>query len=276
MRDRILVAVVGIPVILLSLYVCPPVVLPILVGVLSMIATQEAMRAIDLQHPRIGMYTMLLSGGISLWVYFDQVHHWDKVHFWSLCGLMLYLILVFAEAFHSHYAVKIQQVGGAFFFATFVPYLLSSVVRIGALPLRDYYILIPLMIPFLSDSCAMFAGMFFGKHKLAPALSPKKTVEGSLGGFLGATVFVVLYGILLHIIWGVSVNYFCLTVYGILGSAVAQMGDLSFSYVKRQCGIKDFGSFFPGHGGVLDRFDSVIFCAPFLEILIMILPAFTA
>ena len=74
---------------------------------------------------------------------------------------------------------------------------------------------------------------------------------------------------------GVEVHFAALLLYGCLGSAVSQIGDLSFSYVKRQNRIKDFGTIFPGHGGVLDRFDSVIFCAPFIEVLIMVLPAFT-
>ena len=72
-----------------------------------------------------------------------------------------------------------------------------------------------------------------------------------------------------------KVNYLCLILYGALGSVISQIGDLSFSYIKRQYKIKDFGNIFPGHGGVLDRFDSVIFCAPLIEILVMFLPAFS-
>jgi phosphatidate cytidylyltransferase len=234
-----------------------------------MIASFETSRALSVKQIRVQAYSMLLAAGVPFWVYYGEGP------FPALCGLLLYVVLLFVEALRSHYEVEIGLVGGVFLFSTFVPYFLSSIVRIGLHPLRDYYILVPLLIPFLSDAVAMFSGMLFGKHKLAPDISPKKTKEGSIGGLLGGTVAVLLYGFVISLIADVGVNYFYLALYGLLGSAISQIGDLSFSYVKRQNGVKDFGTIFPGHGGVLDRFDSVIFCAPFLEILIMYIPAFT-
>jgi phosphatidate cytidylyltransferase len=133
--------------------------------------------------------------------------------------------------------------------------------------------LLPIVIAFTSDSLALFAGMAFGRHKLAPQLSPKKTVEGALGGFFGAIACTLLYGLILRTWCGITVCYPILALYGGLGSVVSQMGDLFFSYIKRQYGIKDYGNVFPGHGGVLDRFDSVIFCAPFIELLFRLAPA---
>ena len=90
---------------------------------------------------------------------------------------------------------------------------------------------------------------------------------------MGAVVFCLLYGVILQRGFQVQANYPLLALYGFLGSLVSQLGDLSFSYIKRQYGLKDFGNIFPGHGGVLDRFDSVIFCAPLIEILVHYLPA---
>ena len=136
-----------------------------------------------------------------------------------------------------------------------------------------YLVAIPLVTAFTSDAFALFAGMLFGRHKLAPALSPKKTVEGAVGGLVGAVVCTMLYGVLIHTAFGVQANYLSLAVYGAVGSVFSQLGDLSFSYIKRQYQIKDFGNIFPGHGGVLDRFDSVIFCAPLIEVLCALLPA---
>lgn len=94
-----------------------------------------------------------------------------------------------------------------------------------------------------------------------------------MGGLVGAVVCTMLYGVLIHIAFGVQANYLSLAVYGAVGSVFSQLGDLSFSYIKRQYQIKDFGNIFPGHGGVLDRFDSVIFCAPLIEVLCALLPA---
>ena len=112
------------------------------------------------------------------------------------------------------------------------------------------------------DAFALFAGMRFGKHKLAPHLSPKKTIEGSVGGFLGAALCCVLYGLVIGKVLGHAPVYWVLALYGLLGSLVSQLGDLSFSYIKRQYGIKDYGHLFREHGGVLDRFDSVLFITP--------------
>ncbi len=134
-------------------------------------------------------------------------------------------------------------------------------------------VLLPLVSAFTSDASALFAGMAFGRHKLAPELSPKKTVEGAVGGLLGAIACTVLYGYIMQTGFGLAVSYPRLAVYGALGSLISQLGDLFFSYIKRQYGIKDYGNIFPGHGGVLDRFDSVVFCAPLTELLIRILPA---
>ena len=212
---------------------------------------------------------MILAGGIPFWVYFGQ----DSRP--ALCVLFIYVALLFLEALPSQYSIEVGLIGGVFFFSVFVPYFLSSIVRIGLNPMRHAYILLPLLVPFLCDSVAMFSGMLFGKHKLAPDISPKKTREGSIGGVVGGTLATLLYGWIITLVLPVEANYLYLAVYGLIGSVVSQMGDLSFSYVKRQNKIKDFGSIFPGHGGVLDRFDSVIFCAPVIEALILFLPAFS-
>ena len=270
MRNRILVACVGVPVILVVLFVLPEAFTPALIAVLSVIGTYEALHAIGMNHPRIALYTALVALAIPFWVYFGEPRQW------GLLVLLVYLVLVFAEAFASRLRVKIDRVGAGFFFAFIISYCLSSVVRVGNLELRDSYVFLPILLPFVVDAGAMFVGMFLGKHPFAPVLSPKKTVEGSVGGFAGAIVCSLIYGAVMQYGFDLRVNYLLLALYGALGSVVSQVGDLSFSYIKRQYGIKDFGNIFPGHGGVLDRFDSVIFCAPFVEILIHFLPALGA
>ena len=268
MLNRILVACVGIPIILVALFVLPSIFTPILIGVLSVVGTYEALHAINMNHPRIALYTMLLALGVPFWVHFGEARHW------AILAILIYLILVFLEAFLSGFRVKIDRVGSGFFFALIISYCLSSVVSLGTLELRTSYVLLPIALPFVADAAAMIAGMFLGKHKLTPKLSPKKTVEGAIGGLVGAVLTCIIYGLVFHKITDVTVNYYFLAVYGIIGGVVTEVGDLAFSYIKRTRKIKDYGHLLPGHGGVLDRFDSVIFCAPAVELLVHWLPAF--
>ncbi len=268
MVKRVLVAVVCIPLIFVIIYLLPPVALPIAISVLSMIALHEVLWSTGfVKNSMISGLSILLSGLVPFWVYIGEGMRS------ALAGIFIYFVLMFIVAISSHYTVTLEKMGGSFFFAMLIPYFLSSFVRLHELALGKYLVLLPLIAAFASDAFALFAGMAFGKHKLAPALSPKKTVEGAVGGLLGAVVFCLLYGVILQRGFQVQANYPLLVLYGFLGSLVSQLGDLSFSYIKRQYGLKDFGNIFPGHGGVLDRFDSVIFCAPLIEILVHYLPA---
>lgn len=268
MGKRIMVAVIFIPLIFVIIFLLPPIFLPIVVSALSMIAVHEVLWSTGfVKKPRISGYAIVMAGLVPPWVYFGEVM------FPAMCGLLVFTTLLFIEAISSRASVTIEGMGGAFFFAIVIPYFLSSFTRLMGLPLGNYFVLLPMVSAFTSDACALFAGMAFGKHKLAPHLSPKKTVEGAIGGFVGAIVCNLIYGLVMHFGFGLGVNYPLLALYGAMGSPIAQLGDLSFSYIKRQYGIKDYGNLFPGHGGVLDRFDSVIFCAPLIELLIRLLPA---
>ena len=122
----------------------------------------------------------------------------------------------------------------------------------------------PFALSWMSDAMAYFGGRMFGKHKLAPRLSPKKTVEGAISGLVGSLIAMVVFGIILGGITGKEVDYLRIFVTALVGGVASQFGDLAFSYIKRQCGLKDFGTVLPGHGGVLDRFDSLIITAPLM------------
>ena len=118
----------------------------------------------------------------------------------------------------------------------------------------------------LADSGAYFAGTFFGKHKLAPVISPKKTIEGVIGGAVTNGVLLLIitgvYGLLIN--KNADINYIGVFIAGVICSGAGLLGDLSASVIKRQAGIKDYGNIMPGHGGIMDRFDSVIVVAPFM------------
>lgn len=269
MFKRLMVAVIFIPVIFYVIYGMPAIALPISVSILSMMALYEALWSTGfLRNIRICVLSILLAGVIPFWVFVQEPS------VLGVAGMLVYLSLIFLEAVTTHYTVSIEKVGGSFLFVMMIPYFLSSLIRLKSIgDVGGFLVILPFVAAFTSDGCALFAGMLFGKHKLAPDLSPKKTVEGAIGGFIGAMICTMFTGWIFVVGFHAEVNYLYLMIYGGLGSLISQLGDLSFSYIKRQYHVKDFGKVFPGHGGILDRFDSVIFCAPLIEVLFAIIPA---
>ena len=268
MRARILVAVVCIPLILVIIFLLPPIALPILVALLSAIGVYEMLVSTQcVKQMRMVLYGIIVGAAVPFWAYFGSSF------VAALASLLLFLVLLFGEAMYSRGKIRLEQVTIVLFAAVLVPFLLSSLVRIMGMENGAFVILLPITIAFGSDAAALFAGMAFGRRKLSPSLSPKKTVEGAIGGLIGSIGLAILYGLVVSLIWQRPVNYLALAVYGLLGSAISQLGDLSFSFIKREFGIKDYGKLLPGHGGVLDRFDSVLFCAPLFELLLLIWPA---
>lgn len=127
----------------------------------------------------------------------------------------------------------------------------------------SFYLILALGVPWLADTGAYFTGVYLGKTKLCPQISPKKTVEGAIGGLLSGCVGAVLIALVFMWIYGdVDVNFWGIIIVGLLNPIISIFGDLTFSVIKRNYGIKDYGSIMPGHGGALDRFDSTVFCAP--------------
>ncbi len=123
----------------------------------------------------------------------------------------------------------------------------------------NWLIWLVFIIAWFCDTSAYYFGRFLGKRKLCPEVSPKKTIAGSLGGVLGSIVGVIIWG---YFVKNVSISWYQLILLGALGSIAAQLGDLTASLLKRNVGIKDFGKIMPGHGGILDRFDSILFVIP--------------
>ena len=151
-----------------------------------------------------------------------------------------------------------------------MPYMLSALLRIVMLEQGRVYIFIPFLVAFLSDTGGYFAGMLFGKHKAFPVLSPKKTWEGCIGGVVGAALLAVIYCATMNTWFGQNGSLLQYAIVCGCGSIIAQIGDLAASAMKRNNEIKDYGQLIPGHGGVLDRFDSVIFVAPIVFYLLQL------
>lgn len=267
MITRLVVAAIFIPIIVAVVLLLPPVALCISFSILSAIGVYELVWSTGLlKHPRLLVYAIAFAALIPIWAYLGSPPEYAAL------VLFLYVLILFLEAMFGCRA-GFSQISGSFFASLIIPFFFSSFVRVGFLPFGRIYTLMIFLFPFVSDAGGYFVGIRFGRRKLAPEISPHKTVEGSLGCFLGSVLGTLVFGIMLSLLFSYTVNYGVLLLYAVVGSAVSQVGDLAFSFIKREFGLKDFGNLFPGHGGVLDRFDSVLFAAPLLEILYRILPA---
>ena len=144
-----------------------------------------------------------------------------------------------------------------------VAFLFKSIAVVRTMENGIFYLIFAILSGCVTDIFAYLVGRKWGKHKLCPVISPKKTIEGSIGGTLATFAILLLLGWMIGYIASVQVNYPLLILYAVLSSVIGQFGDLSMSAVKRCLGVKDFGNLLPGHGGVLDRFDSLLLIAPF-------------
>ncbi len=267
MKTRIITAVVLLPLLLLVVLAAPKFCTGILFGLMSAVAAYELMQGTGLvKHPHLCIYAMVSALWCALWSSLGIGYGW------LLLGILLFWVVLFAEMMASDCKLEFTQIALSLVAGVVVPMLFSSLVRIHSWEKGRYYILIPFIMAFMSDTGAYFAGLTFGKHKLAPTISPKKTVEGVVGGVLGAILGVIIYGLVLNVFFDFTVNFLFAVLYGALGAVAGVFGDLCFSVIKRQTGIKDYGNLIPGHGGILDRFDSMMVVGPLAEILLLILP----
>ena len=267
MLKRTVVALILVPLLFLVTLWAPKIVLAVFVSAFSAIAVNELLYNTGLvRNPRMLLYTMVMAFLVPLWSYCGCPYPA------AVIGMLLFYVALFSELLLAKTKIPFSQAALCMAGGIMIPYLFAALVRTAMLEDGRYFIMLPFVVAFLTDIGAYFVGVTMGKHKLCPIVSPKKTVEGLVGGIVLAILGMVAYGLILQLGFGFRVNYFLVIVYGILGSLGGVIGDLSFSVIKRQTGIKDYGHLIPGHGGILDRFDSVIVVAPLIEALLLLLP----
>ena len=267
MKTRILAAIVLIGVLVAALLIASAWVAAAVVGLMCGIASYELLYRTGLvKHWRLNVYSAVMAFGTAAWSYFSAGYAA------ALIGIFVYTLLLFAELLLSGAKLPVRDVCVCLLSGIVVPFLLTALVRIIVMPGGRCLIFIPFLMAFLSDTGAYFVGVFFGKHKLCPVISPKKTWEGFFGGIATAVAGMLVFGLIMERFFLYDVNYLLALVYGLLGAVAGVMGDLSMSVIKRQTGIKDYGNLIPGHGGILDRFDSVMITAPLTEALLLVIP----
>ncbi len=267
MKTRIIAGVVLLPLLLLVVLAAPKFCTAILFGLMAAIAAYELLMGTGtVKNARLCVYSAVSAFWCVLWCGLGISYGW------LLLGVLLFWTALFAEVMFSGMKLSFDKVTVCLAAGLVLPMLLGAVVRIHAGEAGRFFVLIPFVLAFLSDTGAYFVGLAMGKHKLAPTISPKKTVEGMLGGIAGAVVGMLIYCAVLNLFFKFEVNYLLALLYGVLGSLAGVFGDLCFSVIKRQTGIKDYGNLIPGHGGILDRFDSTMVVAPLVEVLLLLLP----
>lgn len=233
-------------------------------GIISLIGLTELYKVVEVQKKALGT-----AGYLAAIVYYGLLltGHMEYMTMLSI----LFLILVMAVYVFTFPAYRAEQVMTVFFGFFYVAVMLSFVYQTRMLADGGVVVWLIFLSSWGCDTCAYCVGMLIGKHKMAPKLSPKKSIEGGVGGVLGAALLGALFSLAMNH-WAqaeVSPAFYAL-ICGI-GGIISQIGDLAASAIKRNHEIKDYGKLIPGHGGILDRFDSVIFTAPVIYYLTVLL-----
>ena len=260
MKQRIVSAVIGVA-LLIAVLISDSIIVNIGVAVIGFIALLEMYEAVGLTK-----YLPLKILGLCASFCFTFAYSFDNKLF--MPTMYFYIVLLFGLYMIKSSNLALKDISKMFFLTIFVCFFLAHIVFIRKLELGQYLIWLVFVGAFMTDTFALLAGMLFGKHKLNEWLSPKKTVEGSIGGVFGAALGMVLYGYIVQTFFNLTVDFWLLAVLGTVSSVAAQVGDLAASRIKREFGVKDYGKIMPGHGGVMDRFDSVIFVAPIVYLFV--------
>lgn len=220
----------------------------------SLIGLTELYQAAGVQEK--GFSLLALTGALGVASYYLLLLFGLEAY--SMMDMIFILIVLLAVYVFSYPKYHADQVMAAFFGVIYVSVLLSYIYLTRNLKGGAFLVWLIFLCSWGCDTCAYCVGMLIGKHKMAPVLSPKKSVEGAVGGVVGAAALGAIYAAVTH---GPIVEY---AVICAVGALISMVGDLAASAIKRNRGIKDYGKLIPGHGGILDRFDSVIFTSPII------------
>ena len=292
MKQRVLtsigIGIVGIPIVLLSRYI----VYPIFLGLLSAIAVWELYRVFGFEKRyEISIPAYLIAGLLPIFAH-DFFTKGNQSGYLLIVAATIFAYLLYLNAVcvvskeilmkrsategsgDKQKILEFSDISAAFLAVTYVTVSFTSMSLTRYMTNGVYIFAIVFVAAWMCDIFAYFTGRFFGKHKLAPHLSPKKTVEGSIGGIIFAVIGCMLYGLIVDLATDLHARYLVLACLGLVLSVISQIGDLFASLIKREKGVKDYSRMLPGHGGVMDRFDSILAISTVLMAVCMIFPPF--
>ena len=290
MKERVITGIcigaVCIPILVFSEYI----VYPIFLGLLSVMAVWELLRVLGCHKLlKVALPSYLMSGVLPVLAYKDFFPHSKHAEYLLIVAVAVFAYLLYLAAvcvferetyFKKDRSTKrnivdFSKIASVFMAVTYITVSFSAMSLTRYIENGKYVFALVFIAAWTCDIFAYFTGRLFGKHKLAPHLSPKKTVEGSIGGIVFAIISCSLYGFIVNKVTGLRPNYIILSVIGLALSVFSQVGDLFASLIKREYGVKDYSKMMPGHGGVMDRFDSILSISSILLVISMIFAPFS-
>jgi phosphatidate cytidylyltransferase len=246
------------------------IILAAVLFIISLIGFFELTKACKVREKNGKINALEIMGVVLITAYYVLTYLTQNTTYMAMVIIMALIAIMFVYVF-GFPKFNANQVMDTYFSFVYCPVMLSFIFLTRQLENGIYLVWMIFISSWISDTCAYVVGVMLGKHKLAPILSPKKSIEGSIGGIVGAAVVGAIFGAYLDSALGLSNFTVILAIVGGVGSVISQVGDLAASAIKRNHDIKDYGKLIPGHGGIMDRFDSVIFTAPITYFLIILL-----
>lgn len=258
MLKRIITSIVAVGVLLPILWLSNTLVFPIAAAIVTVMCLFEMARCMGLHKNwalMLPLYAFALAFPVLQRVFVEDMYV-AIIAFIAACA---YVVYTFALVIWSHGKLSYNNACSHCLTSFYILLAMNMIVYVRDFGDNGKYIyLLIFMGAWVTDIFAYFTGVFFGKHKLIEDVSPKKTIEGSIGGIVFCAISYVVLGLITDAFFGCQANLIFLAISGIIMAVIAQVGDLIMSVIKRHYGIKDYGKIFPGHGGMLDRFDSIL------------------
>ena len=270
LKQRIIFGALGIVLAIAVLTLCPVYIIGICMSVIAFLALYEFYKVTGLFSKKspmayIGIAFCIIVCAMSVCL------GADALFYVGLPVLAFVFLLMLANVFFSG-KTTLSDAALSFLGSVYITLFFAHLYFVRLLEHGSILIWLLFVSAWATDSFAYFSGMGFGKHKLCPSISPKKTVEGAVGGVLGCVLIDILFLFVISKFNEITLNYINATVLALTASVFSQIGDLVASRIKREYNVKDFGNLIPGHGGILDRFDSALLISPVVFYMLLILP----
>ena len=280
MKTRIISGAVGIIIFIVAAVaavIISPLIMHVLLLIVGCIGVYEALKSTGYTKSKFILVSSIVYAVVTPIIYSIELvgaeFKFNLLIKHELC-LVLYALIIFTVSMVKHKTVQPSQVSYAFCATVAITFSFWSLAAVFSHSDGHglFYIIVVFLAAWACDTGAYFSGYFFGKHKMAPEISPKKTIEGAVGGIIFDVLIMLVTCLIFNKLTDYTANTVLIVCITPILAVAGILGDLIFSYIKRDCKIKDYGKIMPGHGGILDRFDSVIAVAPLAYIAVVQLP----